>query len=79
MLWNLLDYPAGVVPITSVRGDDLYPSDDAPRDYFDARAASVYNAQRMTGLPVGVQVPTNEPKRSFGVPLCLLASGLCSL
>ena len=57
MVWNVMDYPAGVVPITAVRGEsDEYPANDVPRDFLEGQARSVYNAARMKGLPVGVQV-----------------------
>ncbi|KAJ6571536.1 amidase signature domain-containing protein [Mycena capillaripes] len=66
-LWNILDYTAGVLPVTTVdRTLDALPSN--PKDsFFDsakfksmnavARGAwSVYDADKMHGLPLGVQV-----------------------
>lgn len=59
--YNLLDQPAGVVPITRVRVDETRRED--PRDRIEKRAAEV-EAQSV-GLPVGVQVvgrPWQEPE-----------------
>ncbi|EIW77248.1 amidase signature enzyme [Coniophora puteana RWD-64-598 SS2] len=56
-LFNLLDYTAGVLPITHVRA-----SEDALSPKFRARNAiernyyKYYDARAMSGLPVGVQV-----------------------
>jgi fatty acid amide hydrolase len=53
ILYNLLGYPAGVVPVTRVRGGE--ESDRAPsRDVVLRAAAKV--EQGSAGLPVGVQV-----------------------
>ncbi len=57
MLYNMLDYPAGVVPITTVRTDDTCP--DEARDFFDNIAMGAYSSEKMAGLPVGVQVRTH--------------------
>ncbi|MAQ16181.1 MAG: amidase [Sandaracinus sp.] len=50
--FNLLDMPAGVVPITRVRPDEIHRS--GIRDRVDKRAAQI--EAESTGLPVGVQV-----------------------
>ncbi|MFW6049824.1 MAG: amidase family protein [Myxococcota bacterium] len=50
--YNLLNMPAGVVPVTRVRADELVR--DKPRDRLDRRAAQIEAAS--AGLPVGVQV-----------------------
>ncbi|KAI9861378.1 MAG: hypothetical protein M1813_005275 [Trichoglossum hirsutum] len=58
-LFNLLDYTAGVLPITHVdRSLDQLPPDFRLRDLNGvAQGAYVhYNADEMHGLPVGVQV-----------------------
>jgi fatty acid amide hydrolase len=49
---NLLNQPAGVVPVTRVRPDETRR--DKPRDRLDKRAAQI--EERGAGLPVGVQV-----------------------
>ena len=58
-LWNLLDYAAGVLPVTKVD-----PGKDALAPGFDPRqlngaargAYGLYDNVKMAGLPVGVQV-----------------------
>ncbi len=50
--YNLLDLPAGVVPITRVRPDEIHRS--GVRDRVEKRAAAI--EAESTGLPVGVQV-----------------------
>lgn len=52
MLWNLAQFPAGVVPVTRVRPDEARR--DGPRDRLEKRAAEV--DRRSAGLPVGVQI-----------------------
>jgi fatty acid amide hydrolase len=52
MLWNLVQFPAGVVPVTRVRPDETRR--DRPRDRLEKRAAEV--DRQSAGLPVGVQV-----------------------
>jgi fatty acid amide hydrolase len=52
MLWNLVQFPAGVVPVTSVRADETRR--EIVRDRFERRAAEVDRAS--AGLPVGVQI-----------------------
>ncbi|KAK4042216.1 Acetamidase [Parachaetomium inaequale] len=58
-LFNLLDYSAGVLPITHVDKalDKLPPSFNAKKLNGVARGAyKHYDAERMHGLPIGVQV-----------------------
>ncbi|KAF3939802.1 Acetamidase [Dactylella cylindrospora] len=58
-LWNLLDYSAGVLPITKVDpAKDQLPKDfDFQKLNGIAKGAYVhYDADKMAGLPVGVQV-----------------------
>jgi fatty acid amide hydrolase len=53
MRYNLLDFPAGVVPVTRVRNDETSPL-ERPRQRHERRAATVDEGS--AGLPVGVQV-----------------------
>ncbi|KAI0319148.1 amidase signature enzyme [Amylostereum chailletii] len=56
-LFNILDYSAGVLPVTHVdRADDVLPSAFKPRNAVEAGAYKTYNSDAMHGLPVGVQV-----------------------
>jgi fatty acid amide hydrolase len=52
MLWNLCQFPAGVVPVTRVRPEEARRLE--PRDRLEKRAAQV--DKQSAGLPVGVQV-----------------------
>ncbi|WP_437679550.1 amidase [Sorangium sp. So ce131] len=52
MLWNLAQFPAGVVPVTRVRAEEARRA--RPRDRLERRAAEVDAMSE--GLPVGVQV-----------------------
>ncbi|KYG06393.1 hypothetical protein BE21_35145 [Sorangium cellulosum] len=52
MLWNLAQFPAGVVPVTRVRAGEARR--ERPRDRLEMRAAEV--DAKSEGLPVGVQV-----------------------
>ncbi|KAL4260766.1 amidase family protein [Pleurotus pulmonarius] len=56
-LWNLLDYSAGVMPITHVNSvlDRLAPR-FAARNAIEKGAYTAYDPVSMSGLPVGVQV-----------------------
>jgi len=50
--WNLLDFPAGTVPVTRVRADEeSYPHAD---DKLDAKVSSTLSGA--AGLPVGAQI-----------------------
>jgi fatty acid amide hydrolase len=53
MLWNLLQFPAGVVPVTTVRSSETERG-GAAVDRLDRTAAEVDKAS--AGLPVGVQI-----------------------
>ena len=58
-LWNLLDYTAGVVPVTKVdRELDRLPEgwDRKGLNGVERGAYGLYDAEVMEGLPVGVQV-----------------------
>jgi fatty acid amide hydrolase len=52
MVWNVVQFPAGVVPVTRVRIDEARR--DAPKDGLEKKAAAVDAGS--VGLPVGVQV-----------------------
>ncbi len=52
MRYNLLNFPAGVVPVTKAKGDDGVRAN--PRDRIEKVAASVEKGS--AGLPIGVQV-----------------------
>ncbi|KZT65257.1 amidase signature enzyme [Daedalea quercina L-15889] len=55
-LWNLLDYSAGVLPVTHVdRARDALGSFQA-KNAIEAGQYRMYDADKMHGLPVGVQV-----------------------
>ncbi|GBE87634.1 Acetamidase [Sparassis crispa] len=55
-LFNILDYSAGVLPVTHVdRARDALSS-FKPRNAIEAGSYQMYDADRMHGLPVGVQV-----------------------
>ncbi|KAG9218214.1 hypothetical protein CCMSSC00406_0005895 [Pleurotus cornucopiae] len=56
-LWNLLDYSAGVMPITHVNSvlDRLTPH-FTPRNAIERGAYTAYDPVSMSGLPVGIQV-----------------------
>jgi len=54
-IYNLLDMPAGIVPVTRVRaGEDVYSAPAGQQDRYE-KVAKV-NAQGSVGIPVGVQV-----------------------
>ncbi|KAF9525240.1 amidase signature enzyme [Crepidotus variabilis] len=57
-LWNVLDYSAGVLPVTHVDRtlDKLDQKAFRPRNCIEADFIRHYNAIEMDGLPVGVQV-----------------------
>ncbi|CAF0924195.1 unnamed protein product [Didymodactylos carnosus] len=53
LIYNLLNFPAGVVPVTVVKDDEQRYSDDF-NDSYTKKAASV--CQNSKGCPIGVQV-----------------------
>ncbi|SJL11481.1 related to amidase (acetamidase) [Armillaria ostoyae] len=62
-LFNLLDYSAGVLPVTNVRKDlDSLPVDFQSTSMYQSLSAparqawSTYDAEKMDGLPLSVQV-----------------------
>ena len=59
--YNLLDQPAGIVPITRVRVDETRR--ESPQDRVEKRAAEIES--QSVGLPVSIQVvgqPWEEPE-----------------
>lgn len=73
MLFNLLQFPAGVVPVTVVRPSEA-ERPGTPQDRFDRVAREV--DKRSAGLPVGVQVagPPFSDEWVLAVMLALEAS-----
>lgn len=60
-MFNLLDYAAGVLPVTKVdRNVDQVDKSFRPANRIERGAYSNYNADKMHGLPVGVQVVTGR-------------------
>ena len=56
-LFNFVDYPAGVIPVTKVDPvKDMLPRDFKPRNHIEKGAYKNYQAEKMGGLPVGVQI-----------------------
>jgi Asp-tRNA(Asn)/Glu-tRNA(Gln) amidotransferase A subunit family amidase len=56
-LWNLLDYTAGIVPVSHVDASlDALPSSFRPVNGVEKGAYKHYNAKEMEGLPIAVQV-----------------------
>ncbi|KAH7910975.1 amidase signature domain-containing protein [Hygrophoropsis aurantiaca] len=69
-LWNVLDYPAGIIPVTRVDRvkDSLFARSDldractdsqrefTPRNGLEAGIYGLYDADSMHGLPVGIQI-----------------------
>jgi len=55
MLYNLLDLPAGVVPVTTVdKNVDAW--NGKSKSVLEGRIRGQYNHEKMHGLPIGVQV-----------------------
>ncbi|KAH8830102.1 amidase signature enzyme [Flagelloscypha sp. PMI_526] len=56
-LWNVLDYTAGVIPVTHVSSDlDILKQPFQPRNAIERGMYSMYDAREMNKLPVGVQI-----------------------
>lgn len=56
-LWNLLDYSAGVIPVTKVdASEDALPQDFKPANGVEVGAYKHYDSVKMQGLPCAVQV-----------------------
>jgi fatty acid amide hydrolase len=54
VLFNLLDFPAGVVPMCVIRPDEQTMPEGKVNDIFTKRANAAL--QNSAGLPVGVQI-----------------------
>lgn len=60
-MFNLLDYSAGVLPVTHVdKALDAVPAGFKPANRVERGAYHNYDAVKMHGLPVGVQVVTER-------------------
>jgi fatty acid amide hydrolase len=68
MLWNAMQFPAGVVPVTRVRSDEAARSE--PRGRMEKQAAAV--DRESAGLPVGVQV-VGKPWKEDAVLAAMVA------
>lgn len=55
-LFNILDYSAGVLPVTHVDRVQDALNNFKPRNQIEAKQYKLYDANKMHGLPVGVQV-----------------------
>ena len=56
-MFNFIDYPAGVIPVTKVDPTkDALPNDFKPKNHVEKGAYKNYQVERMGGLPVGVQI-----------------------
>ncbi|RPD65215.1 amidase signature enzyme [Lentinus tigrinus ALCF2SS1-7] len=55
-LWNILDYSAGVMPVTHVDKELDGLKEFLPRNTIERDMYKMYDAAKMHGLPVGVQV-----------------------
>ncbi|KAI0795466.1 amidase signature enzyme [Abortiporus biennis] len=55
-LFNMLDYSAGVLPVTHVDKDKDALKSFKPRNAIEVGVFKSYDAQKMHGLPVGVQI-----------------------
>ncbi|KAG5717680.1 Acetamidase [Termitomyces sp. T112] len=83
LLFNLLDYSAGVLPVTHVSAlQDELPPNFKPRNSIEESVYKMYNAKAMDGLPVGVQVVgkrLEEEKVLCGMEIveyCLCTEGI---
>jgi fatty acid amide hydrolase len=54
MVWNLVQFPAGIVPVTTVRADETTRRTAGREDRIEKTAVEVDRAS--AGLPVGVQI-----------------------
>ena len=56
-MFNLVDYPAGVIPVTKVDPNkDALPKDFKAQNHVEKGAYKNYQVEKMAGLPVGVQI-----------------------
>lgn len=57
ILYNLLDLPAGVLPVSRVTADDTYAVNDNENvSFLEKKVRSAYDPVAMQGLPLGVQI-----------------------
>jgi len=56
-LFNLLDYSTGIIPVTKVDArKDALPKSFRPANGIEKGAYKYYDAEKMAGLPIAVQV-----------------------
>jgi Asp-tRNA(Asn)/Glu-tRNA(Gln) amidotransferase A subunit family amidase len=56
-LFNLVDYPAGIIPVTKVDPvQDALSKDFKPKNHVEKGAYKNYQVEKMAGLPVGIQI-----------------------
>ena len=56
-LFNLVDYPSGIIPVTKVDPSiDALPKDFKPRNHIEKGAYKNYQVENMAGLPVGIPI-----------------------
>lgn len=67
MRFNLLNFPAGVVPVTRVRADETQR--ESPRGRLEKRAAEIDHAS--AGLPIGVQIVARPYREDVVLALML--------
>ncbi|KAJ3469772.1 hypothetical protein MRS44_003894 [Fusarium solani] len=60
--WNLLDYPAGVIPVGKVLPGDAYPANYQAANDLDQENMDLYDRCDYGGMPIAIQVvgPTHE-------------------
>ena len=89
-IWNLLDYPAAVFPVTKVDPEvDAEPAGHEARNEFDEWAQKTYDAFKQRDAPVNLQIVGKRLEdekvmravemivRAVGLPFvdCLAGSG----
>jgi Asp-tRNA(Asn)/Glu-tRNA(Gln) amidotransferase A subunit family amidase len=55
-VWNLVDYPGVVFPVTQVQEEDVTPADMEPAPGPEAEVWGAYKVDEFMGLPIGLQV-----------------------
>ncbi|RDA85218.1 hypothetical protein CP532_3284 [Ophiocordyceps camponoti-leonardi (nom. inval.)] len=55
-IWNLLDYPAGVIPAGTVLATDVYPEGYQPVNELDKENMELYDNGLYLGMPVAIQL-----------------------
>ena len=65
-LWNVLHYPAGFVPVTRVKTDEQYFSDQYNDNWTGLLKETAKGSE---GMPIGVQVISHsfEDEKCLGV------------